>query len=44
MYANKYSDQQENDFNNSIQLDSEFDQHLANMKKYILLLSDKQGL
>ena len=40
----KYSDQQDNDFNNAIQLDSEFDQHLASMKKYILLLSDKQGL
>ena len=27
----------------SSQLDSEFDHHLANMKKHILLLQDKKG-
>jgi hypothetical protein len=32
-----------NDFNNAIQLDSEFDQHLASMKKHILILQDKKG-
>ncbi len=44
MSNNKYhnSQQQQSDFNSSIQLDSEFDQHLANMKKHILSLSDKQ--
>jgi hypothetical protein len=32
-------------FNNdkNMHLDSEFDQHLANMKKYILELKDKRG-
>jgi hypothetical protein len=33
-------------FNNdkNIHLDSEFDQHLANMKKFILELKDKRGI
>jgi hypothetical protein len=26
------------------ELDTEFDQHLANMKKYVLELQDKKGL
>jgi hypothetical protein len=38
------------DYNNHLtgmqsfsQLDAEFDQHLANMKKYVLELQDKKG-